>query len=228
MATSRELIYGIKSILRGGNISDDDKLSDRQIMFTIDACRAVLLRQDYNKGNSLSDNHLQPIKCLSMLSEDESFDSSFPLGCRIFRSVQQIPKPIETKGKDLIVKISPTEFSSVGYDIIPYSRVPYSSSSRYNVPQAVLFNQYIYIVNAPYTEKIFVQGVWEQPNDLSRFTDCSGSSCFDWDSPYPLSSHLIDPVVKMCIEELQYTLKVPQDRTNDSNQSLESQNKDTK
>ena len=49
MATQRELIYTVKSIIRAGLITDDDKISDRQVAFLIDGARATLLRQQINK-----------------------------------------------------------------------------------------------------------------------------------------------------------------------------------
>lgn len=221
MATNRELIYQIKSVLLGGLITDDAKLSDRQVAFTIDAVRATLLRQSYDRGQSLSDNHIQHIKCLSVEQVDSSFDSSFPTDCIVYKTTVQIPKPIESKYKDLITSVGPSEFGSIGYELIPYNRVPYVTATRFKRPFAVLFNQYIYLIDAPFTPQINVSGVFEQPNDLSGYTDCSGTTCFDWDSPYPLSSHLIDPLVKMCIDQLAPESRVLVDKTNDSNQKLE-------
>ena len=59
MATQRELIQSVKNILRGGIQADDDAISDRQIAFLIDAARATLLRQQYNKGQNLSENNIK-------------------------------------------------------------------------------------------------------------------------------------------------------------------------
>lgn len=225
MATLREIIYNVKSILYGGLITDDAKISDRQIAFVIDGVRATLLRQQNDKGQSLSDNHLQHIKCIDLEEVDTSFDSMFPSDCKVYKTKVQIPKPIETRQKDLITTVGPSEFGNIGYEIIPYNRLAYARSTKFKRPIAVLFNQYIYVLDAPYTPQINVSGVFEQPNALSSFSDCAGISCFDWDSPYPLSSHLIDPLTKMCIEQLAFEVKAPFDKTNDSNQRMEDQGK---
>lgn len=225
MSTQREIIYTIKNIIRGGLITDDDKLSDRQVAFIIDNVRAILLRQQYDKGQSLSDNHIQPIPCLDLESVDTSFDTNFPLDCKVYKTIKELPKPIEARGKDLVLKVTAPEFGNIGYDLIPYNRLPYATHTPFKRPLAVLYNKYVYLVNAPYSKKVTVLGIWEKPNALSGYTTCDGSTCFNWDSPYPISAHLIDPLVKMCIDELSFALKVNQDKTNDSNQSLESQNK---
>lgn len=225
MATQRELIYTVKSIIRAGLITDDDKISDRQVAFLIDAARASLLRQQINKGQSLSDNNVQTIKCLGLESVDTGFDPNFQMDCRVYKTIQQLPKPIEGKNKDLITAITPTAFGSFGYEFIPYSRVPYATYTRFKRPFATLFNSYIYLIDAPYTESISVSGIFEQPNDLADHDDCEGNTCYDWDSNYPMSSHLIDPTIKMVVEELSLTLKVPVDKTNSGNQALEPQSK---
>lgn len=225
MATQRELIYTVKSILRGGLITDDDKISDRQVAFLLDGARAALLRQQYNKGQSLSENNIQHIKCMELEATDSVFAPGLSLDCQVYKTKVPLPKPIEAKGKDLIVAISTPEFGGITYEFIPYSRVPYARNTRFKRPLAVLFNSYIYILDAPYTQIISVSGIFEQPNDLSQaqYDDCEGGSCYSWDSQYPMSSHLIDPCVKMVVEELTLTLKVNQDRINSANQGLEPQ-----
>jgi hypothetical protein len=225
MATQREIIYTVKSILRAGLITDDDKISDRQVAFLVDTARASLLRQQINKGQSLSNNNVQTIKCLPLESVDTGFDPAFPLDCKVFKTLQTLPKPIEGKNKDLITGIGPTAFGGFGYEFVSYSRVPYMTFTRFKRPFATLFNGYIYLVDAPYTENISVSGIFEQPNQLADYDDCEGNICYDWDSVYPMSSHLVDPAIKMVIEELSLTLKVPVDRTNNGSQGLEAQTK---
>jgi len=225
MPTQRELIYTIKTILRCGLITDDDKLSDRQIAFLIDSSRAILLRQQYNKGQSLSDNNIQHVHCMTVEETDTSFNPRYSVDCKVYKTVEPVPKPIEAKGRDLITGIGGSEFGGFSYEFIPYARLPYASNTRFKRPLAVLYNSYIYLIDAPYTKTISVSGIFEQPNSLSDYNDCSGNTCFDWDSVYPLSSHLIDPVIKMVVEELTLVLKVPQDRTNSGNQAVEPQAK---
>lgn len=215
MATQREIIYSVRRILRAGKLIDDDTITDRQVAFLCDALRATLLRQQYDKGQSLSENHIQYIKCLSLESVDTAFSSSMPSDCTVYRTVLEIPTPIETKQKDLITHVMPNEFLSINYDFVPFARIPYVDFTRFKTTMATRFQNRIYLINAPYTEKITVGGVWEKPNALSNYSDCSGSTCFSWDSPYPLSSHLIDPLIKMVTDELLITLKVPIDSTND-------------
>jgi hypothetical protein len=223
MATQRQLIYTTRTILRNGSIIDDDKLTDRQIAFIHDSIRALLLRRQYDKGQSLSDNHIQHLQCLPLEAVETSFIPGLSLDCKVYRT-GELPSFIESKQKDLITNVSPPEFNSTGYDLVHYARLPYATNTRFKLPLATLYNGRIYIINAPYTTKINVSGVFETPNDLSGYSDCSGTTCYDWDSDYPLSAHLIDDLIKLSLVELQGTLQVPIDKVNDSAQSLQAPN----
>jgi hypothetical protein len=223
MATQREIIYTIKNILRAGLISDDDRITDRQVAFIIDNARAVLLRQQYNKGQNLSDNNIQTVTCMEVEQADTSFMSDFPSGCVVYRTVREIPKPIESKGKDLITGISGSNFGAITFEYVPYARIPYASFTRFKRPIATLFNSHLYFLNTDYMINAAVSGVFEQPNNLGDYNNCEGNPCFDWDSPYPMSSHLIDAVIRMVIDELALTLKTYQDRTNSGASELETQ-----
>lgn len=225
MATQREIIYLVRRIIRAGNLVDDDKITDRQIAFQTDTARSILLRQQFDKGQSLSENNIQHISCLSVEQVDTAFDSSVPTDCKVYRTTLQIPQPIESKSKDLITRVAPNEFLANNFAFVPYARIPYIDFTRFKEPTATRFKNRIYVLNAPYMEKITVGGVWDKPNDLSVYSDCSGTSCFTWDDPYPLSSHLIDAVVKIVVDELSLSLKVNVDTTNDSANQQESQNK---
>jgi hypothetical protein len=223
MATQRELIYSVKNILRGGQITDDDAITDRQVAFLIDGARAVLLRQQYNKGQNISDNNIQAITCLEMTQVDSAFMSDFPSGCIVQKSVRQLPKMIESKGKDLLTGITGPNLGAFTYEYIPYARLPYASFTRFKRPLASLFNGHLYLINAPFTYNVTVTAVFEQPNEIAEYDSCTGTPCFDWDSQYPMSSHLIDPVIKMVVEELSLTIRVFADRTNTGAHELESQ-----
>jgi hypothetical protein len=223
MATQRELIYSVKNILRGGQITDDDAITDRQVAFLIDAARATLLRQQYNKGQNLSDNNIQTVPCMGVEQVDTSLMPGFPSNCTVYKTTSVLPKPIESKGKDLITGISAPIIGGLTYEYIPYARLPYATFTRFKRPMVTIFNRYLYLIDAPYTLNIAVSGVFENPNELSDYNDCEGQPCFDWDSEYPMSSHLIDAAVKMVADMLTFSVRTLADRTNTGAHELESQ-----
>lgn len=223
MATQRELIYSVKNILRGGQITDDDAITDRQVAFLIDAARATLLRQQYNKGQNLSDNNIQTVPCMGVEQVDTSLMPGFPSQCTVYKTTNPLPKPIESKGKDLITGISAPIIGGLTYEYIPYARLPFASFTRFKRPMVTIFNRYLYLIDAPYTLNIAVTGVFENPNELSEYNDCEGQPCFDWDTEYPMSSHLVEAAVKMVADMLTFSVRTLADRTNTGAHELESQ-----
>lgn len=223
MATQREIIYSVKNILRGGQIADDDAITDRQVAFLIDSVRATLLRQQYNKGQNLSDNNIQTVPCMSVEEVDTSLMPGFPSNCTVYKTSSPIPKAIESKGKDLITGISAPLLGAITYEYIPYARLPYARSTRFKRPMVTVFNRYLYLIDSPFTINIAVSGVFEEPNELSTYNNCDGQPCFDWDTEYPMSSHLVDPAIRMVVEMLSFSVRTYADRTNTGNHELETQ-----
>lgn len=223
MATQRELIQTVKNILRGGIQSDDEAISDRQVAFLIDAARATLLRQQYNKGQNLSENNIQTITCLAMETADASLIPSLPSGCTFYKSTLPLPSFIESKGKDLITGISGPLIGAITYELIPYARVPYATFTKFKRTIATTFNNHLILINSDFTLTVAVSGVYEQPGALTSYNDCAGTPCFTWDSNYPMSAHLIDTVTKIVLQNLLNTPQMPQDRTNSGAHELESQ-----
>ena len=217
------MIYSVKNILRGGQITDDDSITDRQVAFLIDATRATLLRQQYNKGQNLSDNNIQTVTCMGVEQVDTSLMPGFPSQCTVYKTINPLPKPIESKGKDLIIGISAPIIGGLTYEYIPYARLPYATFTRFKRPMVTIFNRYLYLIDAPYTLNIAVSGVFENPNELSEYNDCEGQPCFDWDTDYPMSSHLVEAAVKMVTDLLTFSVRTLADRTNTGAHELESQ-----
>ena len=73
MTTLNQLVYDSLSTIQGtGRYSDDSLLSQEQVEFSILSSRSFLIRQDQNKGRSLSDNVTQTLPCVDLISVDAS------------------------------------------------------------------------------------------------------------------------------------------------------------
>ena len=220
--TGEEIIYSILNTYRGGKISDDEPLSDRFILGLCNAARAILIRQQYDRGQTLSDNIIQPIDCLSVTQVDSSTNLNLPSECYIVRSSLRLPKPVETKYKDLIVSISSPEIGGIPFELVPYSRLPFALSGRFNklTCKIALKDGYLYIINAPFMKSITVDGVWANPLELINYTNCSGNTCWSLKSPYPLSEHLCNTVIDMVLLKLRGP-GIPNDQINDASGNVQ-------
>jgi len=204
MATTlSQLAYNLLNMARGGVLSDDENISYRQVQFWVRNTRAILIRQDIQKGRTISGNIIQMLPCVDVITVDASTcPCNVPVGCSILRTKNRIPKPIETDMRDLITKVSSIEMNARSFSIINMFRAPWTGYNKYakSNPKAFYFDGYIWIINSNPIEKITIYGVFEDPMELANYTDCSNQPCFSDDSAYPISSWMIPIMEKMIIE----------------------------
>ena len=130
--TLNELIYDIINTSRGGTTSDDEDISNELIKFWIKTTRALLIRQDLNKGRSISENIVSNIECQEITQVDSSDCGCLGIdsGCVVWRTVNKMPKLIEVGEEDLLLRVAPSEKLSLGYTIVPHVRIPFVKFKR--------------------------------------------------------------------------------------------------
>lgn len=223
MTSLNKLIWDVKLLLRGGAVvSDDDPISDEQVAFWIHAARAVLIRQQLDKGQSVSTNVIQGV-IIPMEQINTGYQSSLLTDCWIARSINPIPKPIETKQTDTIYNISAPAYGIIPYTKLPPAVMPYSKYNPFgkNIPKAYLNNSYLIIENIDYIENVYIDIIAADPSELGAF-NTPDVTCFDPDQAYPISEHMIDPLKRLIIDtNFRYTLKNLNDSTNNASHNLE-------
>ena len=67
-------------------------------------------------------------------------------------------------------------------------------------------------------EYVNVFAIFENPEELSEFTLCNNiSSCFSWDSPYPVSLKMANDITNIVMQtKVMPFLQMPQDTSNDA------------
>jgi len=199
-----ELVYSILEIVRPRALTSE-LINESVIEYEINAVRAQLIKQDINRGYSVDSWIIQDLGCIDLELVDKSECCDVELGCKILRTVQQIPSPIELHQKQLITRIGPIDKMARPYDYIAYNRVPYSGrNSKFSKKVIRTFTKdndgYIYIIaddslDSILLSKINVQGVFEDPRLVSEFRHCSGEVCYTNSSAYPVKSWMI-PVIQ--------------------------------
>jgi hypothetical protein len=226
MATIKEIVYDLKNIIRGGLQSDDEMISDRQIEFQVNSLRAQYIRQDVNKRRSISDNIKQVIHCLEVETVP-AYTCGLPDSCIIVRSKEKIPNAIETSHQDLITVIGPTGILSTNFHMIPYNRAPWAGNNRYTkrMTFAFLLDSFVYVLGpeAEMLEKIKVEGVWQTPRDIEKYTMEDGTSSYDAEiEEYPLSTSMLDLIKQsMITTNLQPLIQMPTDNTNNAKSDVQ-------
>jgi hypothetical protein len=226
MATIKEIVYDLKNIIRGGLQSDDEMISDRQIEFQVNSLRAQFIRQDINKRRSISDNIKQVLPHVEMEGVPASLAGLNSEGT-ILRSKYQIPNPIETSHADLITAIGPTGVLSTNFHFIPYNRAPFAGTNRYTkrMQFAFLLDNFVYVLG-PDTElltHIKVEGVWQNPREVSAYTDANGFVSYDPEThDYPLSISMLDLIKQSTMAtNMQPFVQMPTDISNNAKSDIQ-------
>lgn len=221
MTTFAQLKYDLLNIARGGIQTDEDPISLRQIGFWIINTRAELIRQQVNKGNYFGDTVVQTLDCVDVELVDLSQCCNIKTDCVGYRTVNQIPTPIETSYMDMITRVGSVNIISPAFHLIPVTRVNWELQNKltFNIPRAFFYGKYVYVVgnNLVGLKKILVEGIFEDPTEAKGFSDCEGQPCFSDTSVFPISNWMIEQMKTMIMDrDLQLALGLRQDTENDT------------
>lgn len=232
MATLKENITHIANMRKNWKRTDDDSVSDREYAFILNYYRAKLIRQDANTGRYITGNITQDLGLVEVALAD-AHECNTIKTC-VIRTVNPIPKPIDTASRNLYTFIGPingekewqrTTFNKVKYDLAsPFTRYETRWYEK---------GDYIYIVNPPSNalKYINIQGVFEDPVKAREFHKCPGESCdcgcFEgFNFEYPLSITMLDTIVKMIYDaEIRFGAMMPPDTENNSKDDVAIVNK---
>ncbi|HAY88146.1 MAG TPA: hypothetical protein DCY51_01735 [Bacteroidetes bacterium] len=206
-----------------GITSDDTEVDERFIYDLIGNQRALWLSREINKGYLAHEALNQDLTCLDMELADPGECCDPALNCKVLRTVLEIPQPLLANSRAMITRVGPLNKFSKSFNIIPYSRVPYFGSGKFNknAVYAVYLNDRIYLVSknedVNFIEKINVRGIWEDPLLIGTYTDCGPNPCWTVDDDYPLSRKMwAEHIKQYVIDEVQRKRMVKQDTENDS------------
>ena len=227
MVTLNELIYDLRGLIEP-NSSDDSNADDRQYTFWINNQRALWLRNELNKNRTVDDNVIQDLGCIELEVADKADCCELSDGCKVLRTVLQIPNAIELHNKTGITRVAPINKLEVPFNFVDYERAIWSGNGRYNKKQifAFLLNNRIYLTSkdnglSKYLTHINVRGVFEDPTEAANFVDCDDVPCYTNNSKYPVNRWMIE-YMKSEILKINITTIVKgfQDTTNNAKSDI--------
>lgn len=220
-----EIIYNIKNLMAGGVQSDDDTISNEQLMFIINYYRAKLLKQDQEKGRFMQSLYVQNLGCVDVSQKDknEKCDTDEPDDC-ILRTTLKIPKPLESHTGINLTFIGTS--NGRPFQHISHNAMYWKGAAKWTGKEPAWYFQggYVYLQDPP--TKMFsnvnIQGIFEDPSKAIKFRTCdcpdNNEACnTGFDFEYPLPLHHIDVIVKLVAQtELKILASIPVDSSNNS------------
>ena len=206
-----ELIQRIQSLYSRGVQSDNTRLSPRHIYNKLLTVRGKLLYQKANKKQKFNDWDYQVLPCVELIEVGKHECSCLPpIGCKILRSKEKLPKPISCMDNYYIKSVSSID-GSIMYSRTTYKAKKYESGNKYTsyFPDFYIRNEYMYITYKSGPRIISIEGIFEDPVEVSKFPSYCDSDCTDcedcrsnMDIEFPLSDELVDTLIEMSINEL--------------------------
>ena len=177
---------------------DDSSLDIRQIKYWIRNSRSVWVKNELNKNKPISPTFTQNLGCVDLCWQSAS-SCGLPSDFNIKRTELLIPTTIETHFEPTFTRIGPTMILDGKFTFVPYDRIPYIGSRRFNTNSIYAFwlDNRIYLackgdtLNYRMMDKVNIQGVFFDPEECSVFTKCDGTPVYTDSTEYPITGYLV-------------------------------------
>lgn len=220
--TLDNIAYDYLSTIR--QLHDDSDIDIRQIKYWIRSSRAVWLTNELNKFKPVSQEFIQDLGCIDLVTTDASV-CSIEVDCDLLRTEVEMPIFLEAGNEPAITRVGPAIINTASFKLIPYERVKYIGSGRFNGDAIYAFplNNYLYFVTRNKSlsyagmRKVNVRGVLAHPEDAARFTKADGTLCYTSTSNYPMTDRLVTYMKDMIIQsDIKTMLTLLPDRLNNA------------
>jgi len=215
--TLNEISYNILNLVRGGRSSNNDHISTSQIKFNVKYYRAMLIRRDFARNGMITRHLEQDLGCLELIKVDASKCCNLPTECAVYRTVKKIPKTVRFNFKDAVTYVGAID-GKANIPIVESHTVQWLPFDKYtkNKMKAYMIEDYLYVYNADGLKFINVRGIFEDPEDLSKY-DCDGTDCYDEDSDFPIPMDMLQTITQGIMSgELMMLSTSVNDTTNDT------------
>lgn len=202
--TLNQIIYNIRNLIKDSR-SDDLKLTDRQLEYIINYVRARLIRQDLEKGRSLSDNVLQALT-VSL--------SGTPLVSNV------LPTPLELHQSDAITYVGGADLTSP-IQFTTRAQAGWKQHSKYAAKNdmAFLHEGKLHVLGTRAAGPVTVVGIWEDPRAVYEYA--TPGTAYDGNQEYPISFHMIQPLVELIVtKEINTFTQLKDDYVNDASSEI--------
>lgn len=222
--TLNTIITDLLKIIRQAKVSRSEPISKRQLEAWVHQYRALLIKQDLDKGKMPNPDYIQDIPSLELEIVDRAEPSIFESNTYMMKTKLTVPKTIDLNNKSGFTYIG--SIDGIEFQFIPEARSMWQQYKKYTSCDNLVFlrNQYLYLLSVSPLKYISVRGLFEVPTEVSNFvnTKMSTARSSNLNDAYPIPINML-PVLKEMIlkNELGIEYKMNSDLTNDSSGSTE-------
>jgi hypothetical protein len=197
------LIRDMVRIIRGSVETESETISDIQVEFWIHQYRAMLIKQDIDKGKSPNPDYIQEIKGIHLSSVPTTEISNITTGKYVLRSDLQLPKTLDLNNKNAIMYVGTMDGREIQF--VPQGRARWQEYKNYTSkdPICYLKNRYLYVVNGDVINYIDIRGVFEIPTEVMLFKNpLTGTPSYDiYNDKYPIPTNWVPSLKQLIIQK---------------------------
>jgi hypothetical protein len=223
--TLNTIVMDLLNIVRSANISRSELISPRQIEMWVHQYRALLIKQDLDKGKMPNPDYIQELPGLRLEVVDKSGSAELKSGRYLLRTVLELPKTIDLNFKSGFMFIGTIDGNEISF--IPEGRGPWQKYKKYtsNDNIAWLKSRHLYLETVSPLESISPRIIAEVPTEVGNFINPHADYTYaNWDTPYPIPINMIPTLKEMILKkELGITIQAKADTSNDSVNDIETQ-----
>lgn len=210
----KNILENIQSVRVRLGSTDDDQFLYRQILDWLNKYRSLFIRQDYEKGRTLSSFIIQELEVPLEKADKGLYTSTSQC---ILRSKFKIPKPIEGKMKDYITYVGRIDYEMRFTEISEQSISSFKFTKYGNkYPRYFFRDDYLFLAVSPTfnIDKLLIRMVGEEPQKIEQLKgNIDPFNPYDWE--YPISNHILTAVETIIKEkEFGYINTIPKDNEN--------------
>lgn len=215
-------INSVQELYSKGVKSRDSRLSARYIYSLLLKNRATVLKQQINKGQSISQWTYQPIRCMQL----ESITTNFTDG-KLLRTVSKVPTPIVGLNSSTLNNVTSID-GTVRFDITTFENLKYSVGKKYtaNKPSIYIQDQRIYVNYTTKLKGISIRGLFYDPIEVINYpslcSDCTDCNCKDVQQfSFPLDGDTLNSVIRLSTNDLILFMQSKEDKFNNASDDSE-------
>lgn len=202
--TLNQLVDNILLIARNNNIAESEHLSRIQIEKWIIGYRAMLIKQDIDKGRDINELYLTTIEPIH-LDREETVPGYFT-----YVGDKELPKLIDFNYRPGVINVRDMFGNVIQIGSRTKAKLQKYRKATCKDYIAWVKNNRIYVDgDSNQLEYISVDVIAEDPTELN--------ACFDPDNEFPIPSAMIPTITQMILDrELRFMITMPSDDTNDA------------
>lgn len=216
--TLNTLTTNQRNIIRNFDVSRSEDISQRQLEMWNHQYRALLIKQDIDKGKQPNPDYIQTIPSLQLEVVDESYGGDIESNSYILRTVLEIPKTLDFNFKSGFTYIGTIEGDEIQF--IAEGRRKWQQYKKYtkNDNLAFLRDKRLYLIYPKPIQQITVRGIFEVPTEVMNFVNPHATAIDGgWDDPYPIPINMVPTLTEMILKrELGIGVSALSDNKNDS------------